>query len=169
MRVSVCALGLGLFACSGPAPAPGGDVFVALPSTFDGFHAWPSVRAVPPPGVDAGLHGAGEWTAYIERRPPAMSASFPIGTIIVKESSDPDPRKRTVFAMVKRGGGYNAQGAVGWEWFELTNGPNDEPQLKWRGTGPPSGEMYGGDPNGCNGCHAGAKQNDWVWTAALSL
>lgn len=152
----------------GSTPEPT-DTFVAFASHFQGFHSWTSMPAVPPASADPGLHGTVPWRAYINRTPAKGMTSFPQGTIIVKETLEPDPTARKVFAMVKRGGGYNAQGATGWEFFELLNLPGDAPSIKWRGVGPPSGEMYGGDPNGCNGCHGGARGNDFVWTAGLSL
>ncbi len=42
--------------------------------------------------------------------------------------------------MVKRGGGFNAEGAVGWEWFELTERDDESVAIKWRGVSAPSGE-----------------------------
>ena len=75
------------------------------------------------------------------------------------------------FAMVKRGGGYNAQGASGWEWFELQNLTDGSGgvQIVWRGLGPPAGEVYGGDPNaGCNTCHRDCG-NDAVCAKSVRL
>jgi hypothetical protein len=143
-------------------------VFVAFASSFDGYHDWTSMPAIAPPNAPMGLHTTGPMTVYINRVPPPSSTQFPLGTIIVKETQEADPAQRTVFAMVKRGGGYDAMGAVGWEWFELANEESDA-RIVWRGVGPPAGEKYGGDPNGCNGCHGGARPNDFVWTSGLSL
>ena len=71
---------------------------------------------------------------------------------------------------MKRGGGYNEAGAKGWEWFELQHVTLDEVTFVWRGVGPPSTEAgYGGDPNGCNNCHAAAEANDWVAAPDLKL
>ena len=72
--------------------------------------------------------------------------------------------------MVKRGGGYNAQGARGWEWFELAARPDDSLAIVWRGINAPQGEDYGGDPQGgCNDCHARAGRNDFVRSPGLRL
>lgn len=159
-----------LLASCAASPEPSGDVFVAFASSFDPFHGWKSIAAVPPPNAPTStVHTAGSWTAYINAVPPKGSTQFPVGTIIVKETMEPDPAMRTTFAMVKRGGGYDAQGAIGWEWFELTNLASGGVRIVWRGVGPPAGEKYGGDPNGCNGCHGSAKANDYVWSQGFSL
>ena len=66
---------------------------------------------------------------------------------------------------MKRGGHFNATGAVDWEWFELTNGPGDAPTIQWRGFGPTNGDAYGGDATGgCNTCHSDPRW-DYIWTA----
>ena len=58
---------------------------------------------------------------------------------------------------MKRGAGFNADGAAGWEWFQLANGPGDAPTILWRGVGPSDGDAYGADTGGCNGCHDAAR------------
>jgi hypothetical protein len=83
--------------------------------------------------------------------------------MIVKELSF------TTFAMVKRGADYNASGAVGWEWFELTRDANGSARIKWRGQGPPAGETYSAAGQTCNDCHKAAAANDSVMTEAFKL
>jgi hypothetical protein len=182
-RLAGCvALGLGLGAagCSSGGPespsATSSAEFVAFAGNFTGFHTWPSTPGVGPPGApdpsavtDGGIH-AGTLTTYINQMPPAGSTSFPQGTIIVKEQDQPPLASRQTFAMVKRGGGYDSAGAVGWEWFELQDAADGTASIIWRGVGPPGGmETYGGNPEVCNTCHAGAQNNDFVWTAGLAL
>jgi hypothetical protein len=70
--------------------------------------------------------------------------------------------------MAKRGCGFNAAGARGWEWMELSETP-DGVTVVWRGLGPPAGEVYGGDPAGCNSCHAACSDNDSVCSSPLRL
>jgi hypothetical protein len=86
-------------------------------SSFDGFQAWSTAPATAPSGVSEGLHGVGPLQVYWNQSPPHGATSFPVCTIILKETEEADPTQRTVFAMVKLGGGYNGEGAVGWEWF----------------------------------------------------
>jgi hypothetical protein len=71
--------------------------------------------------------------------------------------------------MEMRGGNFDPEGAVSWEWFELQNVDADNVRIVWRGNGPPNGETYGGDSATCNDCHAGAKSNDFVWTTGFLL
>ena len=111
----------------------------------------------------------GPLTTYINQTPPHGSAHFPVGTIIVKESSEADVTQRRVFAMVKRGGQFNVDGARNWEWFGLVNLSPTLELVEWRGEGPPSTVNYGDSLTSCNDCHGGAASNDGVWTAGLSL
>ena len=165
-------VGLTLGACApvdgAPSPDPVGDTFLAVDSSFTDFRTWEAFPMAP--GSNGTIHTAGARTEYLNRAPPPGSTSFPVGTIIVKESDDGPIADRQVFARVKRGGGYNAAGAAGWEWFELKNVDEERVTRVWRGVGPPVGEKYGGDPNGgCNGCHGAAKDNDFVLSPQLQL
>jgi hypothetical protein len=165
-------LGVALAACApvdgAPSDAPVGDTFLAVDSSFTGFRTWEAFPLAA--GSNGTIHTAGARTEYLNRAPAPGSTSFPVGTIIVKESDDGPIADRQVFARVKRGGGYNAAGAAGWEWFELKNVDAQRVTRVWRGVGPPVGEKYGGDPSGgCNGCHGAAKDSDFVLSPALKL
>src|SRR5262249_15546667 len=142
----------------------------AFERDFQGFHQWESF-VVEEGGAQSMTHLAGPRRDYLNRRPPAGSTTFPVGTVIVKElEAAATLVDRQIFAMVKRGGEYNSAGAAGWEWFELKNRANGSVQIVWRGVGPPSGERYGGDPTGgCNPCHGLYRPNDFVRSAALDL
>jgi hypothetical protein len=158
---SACGGGEG---ASDPGTASQG-AFLAFPSTFDGFRSWQSFPLSGPP-IPNSPHTSGPRTVYLKSAPPHGSTEFPVGTLIVKEFPNPPQ----ILAMVKRGGGYNAQGANGWEWFELLDAGDGHFTIKWRGVGPPLGEVYGGDPNGgCNGCHSAARANDFVQASPLTL
>src|SRR5215471_6795344 len=109
-----------LSACGGGGgPTSGGDtpsVFVAFAKDFAGYKSWEAFP-VPAGSVPDFPDLTGPRTEYLHARPPPGSKEFPVGTIIVKEV----PASSKVFAMVKRGGGYDTEGAVNWEWFELQN------------------------------------------------
>jgi hypothetical protein len=168
-------------ASSNGDPSPSGDagtaapeIFIAQLSDFVGFCHWSNAVATAPGDAGDGIHGLGPLRVYWNQSPPHGSTSFPVGTIIVKESQQSDPSQRVAFAMVKRGAGYNAGpgGAVGWEWFSL----QDQGDCSfgttplWRDPAPPIGESYAGMPVGdCNGCHSLVSDNDYVWDTALSL
>jgi len=137
------------------------DTFIAFDPAFEPFRTWTSVTdtLVDDGTLPAGVAGAR--TQYINTLPPHGSTAFPIGTIIVEVRDD-----GKIFANVKRGGGFNTAGCVDWEFFELTENPVT---ITWRGLGPPLGDTYGGDPNGCNNCHVMCAANDYICSPKLQL
>ncbi|HEY4106201.1 MAG TPA: hypothetical protein VGM44_20015 [Polyangiaceae bacterium] len=168
-----------LCACAGSGDDAGSSnnsgVFIAFGNDFQDFHSWQSFDVTADaPDIDAGIgpgtvHPDAMLIEYLNHAPPHGSTAFPVGTIIVKEGTEGDVIGRQYFAMVKRGGDENTNGAVGWEWFELRNQPDGSVGIVWRGVGPPAGEVYGGDPNaGCNTCHV-ACGNDSVCAKAVQL
>lgn len=142
-----------------PQPVPSG--FIALERDFVGYESW-EVKAFEGVFVDE-AHTAGPRRVFLNKRPPEGSTEFPVGTIFVKALDF------TTFAMVKRGNGYNANGAHGWEWFELTRDANDISRIKWRGLGPPLGENYSKSGQTCNDCHGAVTSNDSVMTPDFRL
>jgi hypothetical protein len=153
-------------ACGASDPETPPQTFLAFSSTFAQFRDWPSFASAGPP--DDGTFPPdviGPRTQYINQLPPTGTDEFPVGTVIVEAREFGDHK---LFAAVKRGGGFNAGGAVNWEWFEIQDPPV---LIVWRGVGPPAGDTYGGDPNGgCNACHVrcGAS-NDYICSAKLVL
>jgi hypothetical protein len=154
------------------------DPFIAQVSDFAGFcKDWSSAPALAPADAGGdGIHGDAGLTVYWNKSPPHGSTQFPVGTIILKETNDPDPANRTAFAMVKRearGQGFNSAasgGADGWEWWSVSDLGNCNVGRLWRGAAPPSTESYAGQTIGdCNGCHTHAAGNDYVWSTALEL
>lgn len=149
--------------CGGhPAGDDAGDTFVAFAPSFAAFRTWPMFHddlvdgsGTLPPGV------AGARDQYLNMLPPTGSTAFPIGAIVVEVRDD-----GKIFASVKRGGGFNAAGCKDWEFFELAEDPVS---ITWRGLGPPLGDTYGGDPNGCNLCHVQCASNDYVCSPKLQL
>src|SRR4051812_7177993 len=107
---AVAALSAALWGCGPPDPAAGGETFLAFPSDFKSYRSWESHQLQSAP-VEGQVHAAGDRTVYLNRRPAAHADAFPVGTLIVKEV----PGAQKVFAMAKRGGGYNRGGAEGWE------------------------------------------------------
>lgn len=172
----------GLAACQGRSnerSLPAAEPFIALERDFQDFESWTRVDLSVRPGVSE-AHTAGVAHEYVNQLPQAGSKSFPVGTMLVKTvehdpkapAADGKPAKQgpDIFAMVKRGGGYNPSGSKGWEWVELRRREDDSLGIVWRGVNPPSGEGYGGDPlGGCNGCHEKATENDYVHAKALTL
>ena len=157
-------LGAANVACSRGRAEP----FVAFERDFQGFREWPggAFEELPARGQ---THYAGDQRYFI-RDAGRSGGEFGVGTVIVKQARLPARPEGQLFAMVKRGGAYNAKGARGWEWFELVERADRSVAIKWRGVGAPTGEEYGGDPHGtCNNCHGTAKANDFVKSPALAL
>ena len=163
----IASLGLvfaGVVGCGGGATDTGPS-FVAFASDFMGFESWQS-ETLDSPTASGSTHVSGVRTIYLNKVPPAGATAFPLSTIIVKRTE----MDGKIFAQVKRGGGFNANGAVGWEWFELVENTPGVPSIRWRGFYPPAGEAYGGDPTGgCNLCHKVGAANDYVITPGLTL
>jgi len=173
----VCAVAVALLAACGAHGGSGGadggtsdgdQVFVPFAKDFTGYHSWDSFDVTG--GAElAGIHDGSTVMEYINKLPPSGLTEFPIGTIIVKEATG-GTIPHEIFAMVKRGGGFNS-GLPGWEWIELANidDGTDRVNFVWYGFGPPNGEAYGGDSsNGCNTCHF-ACGNDGVCAKELAL
>ena len=139
-----------------------GDQFVAYTGNFASFLTWNHYQDTLVDGsgnLPTGV--AGSRDQYLNTLPPHGSTEFPVGTIIVEVRED-----GKIFAAAKRGGDFNADGCVNWEFFELAENPV---AITWRGLGPPAGDTYGGDPNGCNDCHSQCKSNDYVCSPKLQL
>lgn len=152
---------------STPATSPDGQpaTFIAFAKDFSRFRTWTS-HAIDSAVAAGSTHVSGPRTMYLNQPPPADATEYPVGTLIVKETA----ADGKLFARCKRGGNFNATGAVGWEWFELQETAAKEVVIRWHGFGPPAGEMYGGDAmGGCNGCHTAARANDYVLSPWLTL
>jgi hypothetical protein len=165
---------LALTACTGStgeesdAGAP--TTFVPYAVSFDNFHSWSNAPASAKDDGGDGLHGVGPLHVYWNQSPPHGSKSFPVGTIIVKETENADVTQRVVFAMVKRGDPYNSLGAQGWEWLSLQDNADGGAEILWDGVVAPAGQTYANQAIGdCNGCHGVAVGNDYVWDSALQL
>lgn len=171
LSVALCAL---FFACNAepmdaPSPEPEPTNFIAFATNFQDFRSWETFVRPNRSDVPGCLHSTCLRTDYLNQRPPPGSTAFPIKTMIVKDLDNPAGRQ--IFAMVKRGGGYNADGAVGWEWFELEENADGSVKIVWRGLGAPDDEVYGlpGMNGGCNQCHTIASGNDYVHSEDLTV
>lgn len=151
---------------------------IAMMRDFVDFTAWdryPVEGAMLPAGAVAG-----PTYIYVNRAVPRDRTTWPVGTVLIKVvESAPEREAWTMHAMVKRGGGFNADGAAGWEYFELQFEAGEEhASTLWRGPAPPTGHGYGqaGQDAGttdaplvCNDCHAAEPAIDGVLTPALAL
>ena len=135
--------------------------FLAQQKDFTGYREWMTYER-----DTVTDHGGliGTTTVYLNEAPD--EGEFRVGTILLKTVKPANSDDVTVHAMAKRGSTYNAQGARGWEYFELLLGKTGTPYIVWRGSQPPSGEHYqqllGGKvqattEGNCNDCHADGK------------
>jgi hypothetical protein len=113
-------------------------------------------------------HGGivGTTTEYLNKLPDPGASEFDIGTMVVKIQQAADSDAMAIHAMSKRDPAYNLDGAHGWEFFELVLDKKGAPYISWRGSKPPSGEMYQmlfsgntqpSTEGNCNDCHASGK------------
>ena len=155
-------------ACGQTSPPDSQDSFIPLQKDFTGFRQWRAFDLGV--GQADAVHPQGRRIVYLNQSPPSGSTSFPTGTILAKTVTPDDGSPASIFAMAKRGGDYNSQGAIGWEWFELQDGSDGAELIVWRGITPPAGEGYGGVVGGaCNTCHGQHADNDYVASSALML
>lgn len=186
--VGALSLAGGVASCGGTGAASNadaGETFIAYGSNFTDYPKWESTPLATAEHADDGgvpIDDAGcalghdtstNRFGFLNRRPAPGSTEFPVGTIFVKEMRKDGVAREgwQVFAMVKRGGGYNQSGAKGWEWFELAPVADGvAPRIVWRGSGPPAGEGYGSPAcGGCNSCHGVAAGNDYVVSPEFDL
>jgi hypothetical protein len=167
LRLSAALLFAAATALAGACDPPPGDgatetdaaSFIAFAPSFASFRTWPS-RTFAEAAACGATHAGGPRTLYANRLPPPDASAFPVGTMLVI-STALDGR---LYAQVKRGGGFNAAGAVDWEWFELAEADGNV-VIQWRGTAPPAGAMPPGKTDiGCNACHAAAGKEDFVFS-----
>lgn len=165
-RLSGLFIALSAFACGEPSAADGAGAgeFIAFTPDFADFRSW--TELVPSFAAPGNEHISGPRRVYLNSVPSPDSSTFPLGTIFVKESGDGPVRERELFAVAKRGGGFNPDGAQGWEWFKLLNYVDDTPFIEWRGANGEAGDAYGsGNTGGCNGCH-NVPSYDYIWSVS---
>ena len=149
-----------------------GATFIALTRDFQLFRGWTRTQV----GEDAivGGHPSGPRFTYVND--PPSEGRFPVGTMIVKTVELGEPSTWTIHARAKRGGTFNAQQAIGWEWFELTIAPSGQVGFLWRGEKPPKDHGYESLPGlgstsstetDCNTCHVLAAPSEYVLAPAL--
>ena len=156
---------------AGTAP----KVFIALQRDFADFQSWKQVYF----GDDViEGHPTGPRYGYVNHPLAVGDTQYPIGTIIVKVVEVmPSPQAWDIFAMAKRGGNFNADGAKNWEFFTLALNAGGAPVILARGTDATVVDGAGGHgytgANGnllrCNNCHGDPLEakNDYVLSPVL--
>ncbi len=136
--------------------------FIADDSSFSNFMNWP--LGAENQGSDPALgpaHAGNDETVtrriYVKDGQEASNGEYPVGTIIVKHSTNPEVTVNEFTAMVKRGNDFNPDGGD-WEWFMLN------PEGKIATDASSGSKMRGADlMNGmCLSCHSAAT-TDYVF------
>lgn len=171
MRAAPAILALVLVGCSCGAEAP--TELVADVSDFADYRTWTSFERTRSGLMPA--HPNGTSRVYINHLPEHGASTFPIGTIVVRETEIGARDTWEVHVMVRRSAEFNPLGAVGWEFFDLRLAPDDStpPTILWRGEGPANdADGYANEDGtflGCNHCHGAAVRNDSVIGSELQL
>jgi hypothetical protein len=151
-------------ACGGGKRADSGDagMFVAVDGDFAGFQSWFG-GVLPSDVLDGNVYPPGTRFGFVNHRVPPGTKAYPPGTVIVKAIESPagDPTQWHVFAFAKRGGDFNAAGAIGWEFFLLRLDAGGTPTITSRGLAPANDGFDmdtlsytpGGAAGSCNICH----------------
>jgi hypothetical protein len=97
--------------------------FIADDSSFSNFMSWKleATNQGSDPALGAAHAGNDETVTrriYYKDGQKPVNGEFPVGTIIVKHSSNPGQSVNEFTAMVKRGNDFNPNGGD-WEWFML--------------------------------------------------
>lgn len=145
-------------------PVPSVQEFIADNGTFSNFHTWALEATNSGPSPSLGMAHAGNDSSvtrkvYFKNGQSRVNGKYPIGTVIVKHSTNPAGTVNEITAMVKRGNGFNPN-AGDWEWFMLMPDgtiATDTSGMPMRG----GATMMGGM---CNSCHAGASAKDFTFS-----
>jgi hypothetical protein len=169
-------LAIALLLSAGCSSGSSGVVFIALDSDFAPFRTWDHV-AVEADNLGAG-HPVAPSTVYLSQHTHARS--YPVGTILLKAfDNNSDPPTWDIFAMAKRGGGFNPEGAHNWEFFRLRIQESGMPLIVGRGIfaidptddGGAAYSALGSAVDGlCNNCHGTSESaaTDHVLTPAFA-
>ncbi len=133
---------------------------IADDNTFKDFQNW--VLEAQEQGPDPALgpaHQGNDSTVtryvYFKDGQDPVNGTYPIGTMIVKESKNPDESIRELTAMVKRGNGFDPDNND-WEWFMLAPDGSiarDE-----------NNEQVRGAIGMCTSCHMQNTATDYVFS-----
>lgn len=137
---------------------------IADDATFKNFNSWKleANNQGPSPSLGA-AHAGNDSTVsrkvFFKDRKSRVDGAYPIGTVVVKHSTNPAGTVNEITAMVKRGNNFNPT-AGNWEWFMLNADgtiAKDSSGMPMRG----GALMMGGM---CNSCHAGASSKDFTFS-----
>jgi len=137
--------------------------YVADNSTFANFMSWPleSTKQGADPFLGpahAGNDATVKREVYFKNGQDPVNGKYPVGTIVVKHSYNPDKTINEFTGMVKRGNNFNPNFGD-WEFFMLT--PTGSIATDASGIAMRGASLMGGM---CAGCHTGASTKDFIFS-----
>lgn len=141
---------------------------VAFARDFQAFRQWRRY-SLPEDALTEGHESSPARFVYIDRVLPPDGADVEPGTVIVKTTEEGEPHEWEIHAMVKRGDGYNPDGCVDWEFFNLELDEAGAVSISWRGRGddPSAYTDTQGNNRSCNSCHVYGAEIDYVFSRRL--
>ena len=144
-----------------PVPA---QEYVADNNSFKDFMSWPLQGTFngPDPLLGAMAHANNDSTVsrhvYFKNGQDKVNGAYPVGTVIVKHSTNPAGTVNELTGMVKRGNGFNPN--VGdWEFFMLM--PDGSIAADANGMAMRGANLMDGM---CGGCHAASANKDFIFS-----
>lgn len=136
--------------------------YVATDDSFSDFQSWElaAEEQGPDPALGPAHHGNDSTVTryiYFKDSQSPSNGTYPLGTIIVKESMNDAMSVHETTAMVKRGNNFNPSHGD-WEWFMLA--PDGKIATDEDGNPMRGADLMGGM---CNGCHSAAT-TDYVFS-----
>ncbi|MDZ4745267.1 MAG: cytochrome P460 family protein [bacterium] len=150
--------------CKTDSPTITPNEVVADNSTFANFESWTLEATNHGPSPSLGAAHSGNDTSvtrkiYFKDGQARVNGTYPIGTVIVKRSTNPAATVDEIVGMVKRGNSFNPT-TGDWEWFMLM--PDGTIATDGSGMAMRGGvSMMGGM---CNACHSGASATDFTFS-----
>lgn len=138
--------------------------FIADTNTFTGNMNWPLDKTFngPDPLLGAMAHANNDEKVvrniHFKNGQNPVNGKYPIGTLIIKHSYNPDGTVNEYTAMAKRGNNFNPNGGD-WEYFVLAASgaiATDDSGMPMRGA-----SLMGGM---CASCHSMASAKDYVFS-----
>lgn len=138
--------------------------FIADNNSFKSFSSWPKQGSYngPDPLLGAMAHANNDSSVvrsvYFKNGQDRVNGKFPVGTIIVKHSTNPSGTVNEFTGMVKRGNNFDPS-HNDWEYFMLMADGSimtDTSGMVMRGS-----SLMGGM---CVSCHGGASNKDYIFS-----
>ncbi len=140
------------------------DEFIADSSSFVSFMNWSLDKSYngPDPLLGAMAHANNDSTVirdvYFKDGQNSVNGKYPVGTLVVKYSHNPDSTVNEYTAMAKRGNNFNPNYGD-WEFFMLTSSGSIATDST--GTAMRGADLMGGM---CGSCHNSASSKDLIFS-----